>query len=52
MPQIIFHALQRLTLCILVTNEYELLGDAIGIFFMRCKRLFMRTRYKQVRVIG
>ena len=40
MPQIIFHALQRLTLCILVTNEYELLGDAIGIFFMRCKRLF------------
>jgi hypothetical protein len=36
----IFHALQTLILFVLVTNEYELLGNAIGIFFMRCKRLF------------
>jgi hypothetical protein len=40
MPWNIFHALQTLILCVLVTNKYELLGNAIGIFLMRCKRLF------------
>ncbi len=36
----VFHALQTLILCVLVTNKYELLGNAIEIFFMPCKRLF------------